>query len=91
MKEGKDATLEGRLLEFADKLDQFYESFAELKRGNTDKEFVIMYQQALLKLLQMPLEVSVNYFRTEILSDVMEEDTQINIASLTSEILNKIK
>ncbi|RKJ34481.1 HD domain-containing protein, partial [Butyricicoccus sp. 1XD8-22] len=79
MKEGKDATLEGRLLEFADKLDQFYESFAELKRGNTDKEFVIMYQQALLKLLQMPLEVSVNYFRTEILSDVMEEDTQINI------------
>ncbi|WP_170933659.1 YfbR-like 5'-deoxynucleotidase [Ureibacillus massiliensis] len=91
MKEGKDATLEGRLLEFADKLDQFYESFAELKRGNTDKEFVIMYQQALLKLLQMPLEVSVNYFRTEILSDVMEEDTQINIASLTNEILNKIK
>lgn len=91
MKEGKDATLEGRLLEFADKLDQFYESFAELKRGNTDKEFVIMYQQALLKLLQMPLEVSVNYFRTEILSDVMKEDTQINIASLTNEILNKIK
>ncbi|BDH60047.1 hydrolase [Lysinibacillus sp. PLM2] len=91
MKEGKDATLEGRLLEFADKLDQFYESFAELKRGNTDKEFVIMYQQALLKLLQMPLEVSVNYFRTEILSDVMKEDTQINIASLTNEILSKIK
>ncbi|RKJ68341.1 hydrolase, partial [Butyricicoccus sp. 1XD8-22] len=27
----------------------------------------------------------------EILSDVMEEDTQINIASLTNEILNKIK
>ena len=25
MKEGKDGTLEGRLLEFADKLDQFYE------------------------------------------------------------------
>lgn len=31
MKEGKDATIEGRLLEFADKLDQFYEAFAELK------------------------------------------------------------
>jgi 5'-deoxynucleotidase YfbR-like HD superfamily hydrolase len=25
MKEGKDASIEGRLLEFADKLDQFYE------------------------------------------------------------------
>ncbi len=46
MKEGKDSTLEGRLLEFADKLDQFYEAFAELKRGNTDKEFVYMYQSA---------------------------------------------
>lgn len=91
MKEGKDGTLEGRLLEFADKLDQFYESFAELKRGNKDKEFIVMYQQALAKLLQMPLKVSVHYFRNEILKDVMKEDTQIDIASLTNEILNKIK
>jgi len=91
MKEGKDGTLEGRLLEFADKLDQFYESFAELKRGNKDKEFIIMYQQALSKLLQMPLKVSVNYFRNEILKDVMKEDTQIDVAKLTNEILDKIK
>lgn len=90
MKKGKVATIQGCLLEFADKLDQFYESFAELKRGNTDKEFVIMYQQALQKLLQMPLEVSVKYFRDEILIDVMREETQINIAALTNEILNKI-
>lgn len=89
MKEGKDSTIEGRLLEFSDKLDQFYESFAELKRGNTDKEFVIMYQQALTKLLAMPLPVSVQYFRTEILNDVMQEDTQINIVDLTNEVLNK--
>lgn len=88
MKEGKDETIEGRLLEFADKLDQFYESFAELKRGNTDKEFVIMYQQALEKLLKMPLHVSVRYFRNEILTDVMHEETQINIAALTNEVLN---
>jgi len=91
MKEGKDGTLEGRLLEFADKLDQFYESFAELKRGNTDQEFVIMYQQALSKLLQMPLKVSVNYFRTEILNDVMKEETQINVAELTEEVLREFK
>ncbi|MCP1143372.1 YfbR-like 5'-deoxynucleotidase [Lysinibacillus endophyticus] len=90
MKEGKDNTLEGRLLEFSDKLDQFYESFAELKRGNTDKEFVIMYQQALKNLLKMPLPVSVRYFRNEILSDVIKEDTQINVAALTHEILNKL-
>lgn len=91
MKEGKDSTLEGRLLEFADKLDQFYESFAELKRGNTDREFIIMYQEALKKLLQMPLEVSVNYFRNEILKDVMKEETRINIVTLTNEILDQQK
>lgn len=87
MKEGKDSTLEGRLLEFADKLDQFYEAFAELKRGNTDKEFIIMYQNAVAKLLELPLPNSVHYFRHEILKDAMAEDTQIDIVTLTEEIL----
>jgi len=87
MKEGKDETIEGRLLEFADKLDQFYESFAELKRGNTDKEFVHMYETALSKLLLIDLPVSVDYFRNEILSDVVTEKTVIDIALLTENIL----
>lgn len=87
MKEGKDETVEGRLLEFADKLDQFYEAFAELKRGNVDKEFVYMYQIALKKLLAMPLPASVHYFRNDILQDAMAEDTQIDITALTEEVL----
>ncbi|MEK5230501.1 YfbR-like 5'-deoxynucleotidase [Lysinibacillus sp. FSL K6-0232] len=87
MKEGKDDTLEGRLLEFADKLDQFYEAFAELKRGNTDKEFVYMYQTALSKLLAIPLEATVRYFRTEILKDAVKEKTHIDIQALTNEVL----
>lgn len=87
MKEGKDQTLEGRLLEFADKLDQFYEAFAELKRGNTDKEFVYMYQSALSKLLAIPLEATVHYFRTEILKDAVKEKTHIDIQALTNEVL----
>ncbi|MGE7842552.1 YfbR-like 5'-deoxynucleotidase [Lysinibacillus sp. NPDC093712] len=91
MKEGKDATLEGRLLEFADKLDQFYEAFAELKRGNTDMEFVYMYQTALAKLLAIPLPATVQYFRTEILKDAVKEKTHIDIQTLTNEILNTNK
>lgn len=91
MKEGKDATIEGRLLEFADKLDQFYEAFAELKRGNTDREFVYMYQTALKKLLLIPLEASVQYFRNEILKDAVQEDTHIDILTLTNEILTETK
>jgi len=87
MKEGKDNTIEGRLLEFADKLDQFYEAFAELKRGNTDKEFVYMYQNALSKLLAIPLEATVHYFRTEILKDAVQEKTDIDIQALTNEVL----
>ncbi len=87
MKEGKDSTIEGRLLEFADKLDQFYEAFAELKRGNTDKEFVHMYQSALSKILAIPLETSVHYFRTEILKDAVKEKTHIDIQALTNEVL----
>mgnify|MGYP003541263838 CR=1 FL=1 len=89
MKEGKDQTIEGRLLEFADKLDQFYESFSELKRGNTDKEFVYMYESALSKLLLINLPVSVSYFRNEILSDVVTEKTVIDIALLTENILQQ--
>lgn len=91
MKEGKDGTIEGKLLEFADKLDQFYEAFAELKRGNTDKEFVYMYQIALNKLLQIDLPVTVSYFRNYILEDALKEETQINIYGITNEILNKFK
>ncbi|KYG59715.1 HD domain-containing protein [Planococcus maritimus] len=87
MKEGKDESLEGRLLEFADKLDQFYEAFAELKRGNTDKEFLKMYRIALSKILDLPLTASVDYFRNVILDDIMTEDTAIDIRKITKRVL----
>ncbi|MGK7376673.1 YfbR-like 5'-deoxynucleotidase [Planococcus sp. 1R117A] len=87
MKEGKDATIEGRLLEMADKLDQFYESFAELKRGNADQEFVAMYRIALKKLLAIPLKASVTYFREVVLEDVISEETIIDIREITYEVL----
>ncbi|MFJ8263265.1 YfbR-like 5'-deoxynucleotidase [Rummeliibacillus sp. NPDC094406] len=89
MKEGKDATIEGRLLEFADKLDLFYEAFAELKRGNTDREFVSMYQEGLKKLLVIPLPTSVNYFKNVILADVITEKTPVDITALTEEVLSE--
>lgn len=90
LKEGKDDTLEGRLLELADKLDQFYESFSELKRGNTDPEFIIMYQEALKRILQINLPSSVAYFKHAILTDVLREDTSIDIIALTHEVMELI-
>jgi len=90
LKEGKDDTLEGRLLELADKLDQFYESFSELKRGNTDPEFIIMYQEALKRILQINLPSSVAYFKHAILTDVLREDTSIDIIALTHEVMELV-
>lgn len=87
MKEGKDATIEGRLLEMADKLDQFYESFAELKRGNADPEFVKMYRIALTKLLSIPLKASVEYFKNVMLDDVINEETVIDVKEITRQVL----
>lgn len=46
LREGKDDSVEGLILEAADKMDQVYEAFAELQRGNTEKEFVKMYRGA---------------------------------------------
>ncbi|MCW1928810.1 YfbR-like 5'-deoxynucleotidase [Bhargavaea beijingensis] len=91
MKEGKDGTLEGRLLELADKLDQFYEAYAELKRGNTEPDFIQMYEIALTKILEMPLKKSVAYFRDVILEDVVSEKTAVDVKSLTIRILNQQK
>lgn len=87
MKEGKDETVEGRLLEMADKLDQFYESFAELKRGNADPEFVKMYRIALKKLLNIPLEASVDYFRNTMLDEVINEETVIDVKAITRQVM----
>ncbi|PZX03922.1 putative hydrolase of HD superfamily [Psychrobacillus insolitus] len=87
MKEGKDQTIEGKLLELADKLDQVYESFSELKRGNTDPEFVHMYESALRKILQIPLEKSIAYFREVMLQDIMDEESATDVKSITLQIL----
>jgi putative hydrolase of HD superfamily len=87
MKEGKDETIEGRLLELADKMDQVYEAFAELQRGNTDIEFLKMYESALKKILRIPLEKSVSYFKEVMLQDIIAEESVIDIRSMTTKIL----
>lgn len=87
MKEGKDHTIEGRLLELADKLDQVYEAFAELQRGNTDYEFVKMYEIALRKILHIPLEKSIAYFKDVMLQDIMAEQSVIDVKTITLNIL----
>ncbi|MCM3697984.1 MULTISPECIES: YfbR-like 5'-deoxynucleotidase [Paenibacillus] len=88
LREGKDDSVEGLILEVADKLDQVYEAFAEMQRGNTEKEFVKMYRDALVKIKNIKLKC-VDYFLSEILTDMVNEGgmSPIDIKRITQEAL----
>lgn len=88
LREGKDESVEGLILEVADKLDQVYEAFAELQRGNTEKEFVKMYRNALMKIKGIPLHC-VDYFLQHILPDMVNEESMstVDIRKITEEVL----
>lgn len=88
LREGKDDSLEGLILEVADKLDQVYEAFTELGRGNTEKEFVTMYRNALVKIKNIRLSC-VDYFLDYILPDMINEETfsSVDIKRITEEAL----
>ncbi|MGQ3477271.1 YfbR-like 5'-deoxynucleotidase [Paenibacillus sp. TY11] len=88
LREGKDDSVEGLILEVADKMDQVYEAFAELQRGNTEKEFIVMYRNALVKIKNIQLKC-VDYFLENILPDMVKEETpsSIDIKRITEEAL----
>ncbi|URJ62902.1 YfbR-like 5'-deoxynucleotidase [Paenibacillus polymyxa] len=88
LREGKDDSVEGLILEVADKMDQVYEAFAELQRGNTEKEFIVMYRNALVKIKNIQLHC-VDYFLEKILPDMVKEETpsSIDIKKITEEAL----
>jgi len=88
LREGKDDSVEGKILEVADKLDQIYEAFAELQRGNTEKEFILMYRNALIKIKKIELHC-VRYFLQHILPDIVSEGSRspIDIERITQEAL----
>lgn len=73
LREGKDNSIEGLILEVADKMDQVYEAFAELQKGNTEKEFIKMYREALIKINTIPLHC-VDYFLNNILPDMVNDE-----------------
>ncbi|KLU55840.1 MULTISPECIES: YfbR-like 5'-deoxynucleotidase [unclassified Paenibacillus] len=88
LREGKDQSVEGLILEVADKMDQVYEAFAELQRGNTEKEFIVMYRYALVKIKNINLHC-VQYFLEQILPDMIEEGIRspFDIRKITEEAL----
>lgn len=71
LKEGKDETLEGKILSVADKVDLLYESFGEIQKGNPEDLFTQIYQESLDTILEFKELDSVKYFLSEILPDLL--------------------
>jgi putative hydrolases of HD superfamily len=72
-KEGKDASLEGKILSVADKIDLLYESFGEIQKGNPDPLFMEIYQGALSTIVRFKELECVQYFLEYILPDMLSE------------------
>ncbi len=72
-KEGKDDTLEGRVLAVADKIDLLYESFGEIQKGNPEPIFFEIYQEALSTILKFKRMHCVQYFLQHIVPDLLSE------------------
>ncbi|WP_301107376.1 HD domain-containing protein [Sporosarcina sp.] len=72
-KEGKDETLEGRILAVADKIDLLYESFGEIQKGNPEPLFLEIYEEALRTILLYQDMNCVEYFMENIITDMLSE------------------
>ncbi|MFK4997252.1 YfbR-like 5'-deoxynucleotidase [Bacillus sp. N9] len=72
-KEGKDETLEGKILSVADKIDLLYESFGEIQKENPEPLFLEIYEEALSTILLFKEMHCVTYFLEQILPDMLRE------------------
>lgn len=72
--EGKDDTIEGKILSVADKLDLLYESFGEIQKGNPEDVYFSMFEESLTTILDFQDLYSVRYFIKKILPELLSED-----------------
>lgn len=93
LKEGKDDTLEGKILSVADKVDLLYESFGEIQKGNPEPLFNEIYQESLDTILKFKELASVKYFLAEILPDLIsgEFTNQVELEKISQRILKNHK
>ncbi|WP_335871591.1 HD domain-containing protein [Bacillus sp. 2205SS5-2] len=91
LQEGKDDSLEGRILSVADKIDLLYESFGEIQKGNPEPLFFEIYQEALSTILIYKKLTSVQYFLKVVLPDMLSEKfiPQNELRSITKKIIDR--
>lgn len=90
-REGKDETIEGKILAISDKIDLLYESFGEIIKGNPEPLFLQIYKEALDTILQFKDMYCVQYFINNILQEIIEEETVLcsTVQKITKESLNR--
>lgn len=74
LSEGKDDTLEGKLLAVSDKVDLLYESFEEISKSNPDRVFKEMFFEAVQTIKKYDDLPSVRYFFADIFPELLNED-----------------
>ncbi|MDN3956698.1 HD domain-containing protein [Sporolactobacillus laevolacticus] len=90
-KEGKDRSLEGKILAVADKIDLLYEAYGEIQKGNPEPLFFQIYKEALTSIVQFNDLASVRYFIQVILKEMIEEEitSHSRIKSITEQLLSE--
>lgn len=91
LSEGKDDSLEGRILAVADKVDLLYESFGEIQKGNPEEVYPEMYKESLSTMLAYRDMHCVQYVLTKVILDMLAENftTQDKLRRLTRKVLKK--
>lgn len=89
--EGKDETLEGRILSVADKVDLLYESFGEIQKGNPEPVYAEIYRESLSTILKFKEMACVQYFLQEVLPELLSQDfsDRQKLAAMTRDLLGQ--
>ncbi|WP_010630827.1 HD domain-containing protein [Sporolactobacillus vineae] len=92
LKEGKDDSIEGKILAVADKIDLLYEAYGEIEKGNPEPLFLQIYKEALESIIKFRELASVHYFLTVILREMIEEESlsQTSIETITLRLLHDL-
>lgn len=91
LKEGKDESIEGKILAVADKIDLLYESFGEIQKRNPEPLFFEIYEMSLITIKKFSYLTSVQDFMNNILPDMLKERfiPKTELMDITESILNK--
>lgn len=89
LSEGKDDTLEGKILSVSDKIDLLYESFGEIQKGNPQSVYLDIFRESLSTIIQFKQLESVQYFLNEVLPDLLNEQfaDRARLVAISDELL----